>query len=199
MKIAHRHLVIILLSLSFSATAQKVPPGTVKLEPSKTGERHAAFIDANPITVEAWLEFLYWTKEKYGIESAEYKAMLPDSLVCLQAYPNEWRHPRYRHFPIVGISYEQAVKYCAWRTDRVNELLKIKKKKYTASYSLPTEADFKRAYIQFRIVYCYPYEPPVNELTAEQTVMVKGWELSFEPYQGASKNVGFRCTAEIQK
>ena len=98
--------VVLFLLLSFSATAQKAPPGTVKLKPSKTEIKHATYIDDLPITVLAWLGFLYWTERTYGKEAEEYKTMLPDSVICVQAYPNGWKNPNYRNFPMVGVTYE---------------------------------------------------------------------------------------------
>jgi len=77
----------------------------------------------------------------------------------------------------------------------VNELLKLKKKKYTVSYALPTEADFKEAYKQGKLIFYYPYQFFVHELTAEKTVM----EFFFESYRGANAALGFRCVAEIHK
>ena len=203
MKTFVRNLSIIAcLFFSFSVVAQKSPsppPGTVLLKPSKTEEKHATFIDIWPLTVMDWLEYMYWTEKEYGTESVEYKAILPDTLMGSQSYPENWRHPTCRNFPMIGISYEQATAYCKWRADKVNEQLKLKKKKYTVSYSMPTETDLKEAFKQWKITYCYPFDLPVNELTAEKTVMIKGWNLSFEPYQGASTTVGFRCVAEIHK
>ena len=36
-----------------------------------------------------------------------------------------FRHPAYNDYPIVGINWLQANDYCAWRTDRVNEMILI--------------------------------------------------------------------------
>ena len=38
---------------------------------------------------------------------------------------NYLRHPAYNFYPVVGISWLQATKYCSWRTDRVNERILI--------------------------------------------------------------------------
>jgi hypothetical protein len=40
---------------------------------------------------------------------------------------NYFRHPAYSDYPVVGVSWEQAEAYCAWRTDRVNEQILVKK------------------------------------------------------------------------
>jgi len=36
------------------------------------------------------------------------------------------RHPSYQYYPVVGINWLQATDYCAWRTDRVNEMILIR-------------------------------------------------------------------------
>lgn len=38
---------------------------------------------------------------------------------------NYLRHPAYREYPVVGVTWQQANDYCAWRTDRVNERILI--------------------------------------------------------------------------
>ncbi len=35
---------------------------------------------------------------------------------------NYLRHPGYGEYPVVGVSWIQAVEFANWRTDRVNEL-----------------------------------------------------------------------------
>jgi len=39
---------------------------------------------------------------------------------------NYFRHPAYNFYPVVGVSWIQAMKFCAWRTDRVNEDILIR-------------------------------------------------------------------------
>jgi formylglycine-generating enzyme required for sulfatase activity len=62
-----------------------------------------------------------------------YKNALPDTL-CWRSplgfnekYVDYYlRHPAYRDYPVVGISWLQASDYCKWRTDRVNEYILIR-------------------------------------------------------------------------
>ena len=38
---------------------------------------------------------------------------------------NYLRHPGYGQYPVVGVSWRQAVNYCKWRGERVNEKILI--------------------------------------------------------------------------
>jgi formylglycine-generating enzyme required for sulfatase activity len=100
-----------------------VPPGTVWL-------RDNLFVDQCEISNLAYLEFLSWTKWH---DTAGYSRMLPDTLVWrdLDYYFEPYvlyylRHPAYRDYPAVGISYTQAVAYCKWRSEMVNLFLYIR-------------------------------------------------------------------------
>ena len=92
------------------------------------------YMDETEVKNLDYLEYLYWLSRIYGIDyPGVYRKALPDTLVWRDklAY-NEplveyyFRHPSYRNYPVVGVSWNQAVDYCTWRTDRVNELLLIK-------------------------------------------------------------------------
>lgn len=92
------------------------------------------YIDQTEVSNLDYLEYLYWLNRVFGADYPEvYRKALPDTLVWRQrlAY-NEplvetyLRHPAYRNYPVVGVSWLQASDYCAWRTDRVNEMLLIR-------------------------------------------------------------------------
>ncbi|MDC1403044.1 SUMF1/EgtB/PvdO family nonheme iron enzyme [Crocinitomicaceae bacterium] len=92
------------------------------------------YIDQTEVSNFHWLEYLYWVKRAYG-ESYPmvYKNALPDTL-CWRSklgfnekYVDYYlRHPAYRDYPVVGVSWLQASDYCKWRTDRVNEFILIR-------------------------------------------------------------------------
>lgn len=92
------------------------------------------YMDETEISNLHWCEYLFWLRRVYGVDYPQvYKKALPDSLVWRKklAY-NEplvdlyLRHPAYREYPVVGVSWLQANDYCAWRTDRVNEFILIR-------------------------------------------------------------------------
>lgn len=160
------------------------PPGTVWL-------RDNLFIDETEVSNFSYLEFLYWLKRnKYSA----YNLMLPDTLCWDRAdignadklITNYSDHPTYRYYPVIGISYNQAVYFCEWRSYMVNELLYIRANKlkhhpdsekvYMArapkkvKYRLPTKEEWEYAaaagldYCNFPMGYesLTTYNVPVN-------------------------------------
>ena len=93
------------------------------------------YMDETEVRNLDYLEYLYWLHRVYGTNyPGVYLKALPDTLVWRDKLAfNEpmveyyFRHPAYRNYPVVGVTWKQAVDYCAWRTDRVNEMLLIKK------------------------------------------------------------------------
>jgi len=93
-------------------------------------------VDMTEVNNVDWREYLYWISRTHGKNSYEYNEALPDTTVwSTETHYNEpyveyyFRHPAYAKYPIVGISYEQAIAFCKWRSDRVNENLYIKANK----------------------------------------------------------------------
>ena len=92
------------------------------------------YIDETEVTNIMYMEYLDWLESVFPQSEPRYrdvyKASLPDTLVWRNALgyveeltTNYLRHPAYAEYPVVGISWVQAVQYAEWRTDRVNEFL----------------------------------------------------------------------------
>ena len=91
------------------------------------------YLDETEVTNADYLEYLFWIRRVYNESYPEvYKKSLPDTLVWRdklgynEPFVTQYlRHPAYRNYPVVGVSWQQASDYCAWRTDRVNERILI--------------------------------------------------------------------------
>ena len=92
------------------------------------------YMDETEVTNMFWLEYLEWLDRIYGNSFPEIiERALPDTLAWREklAYNEPMvnyylRHPAYRDYPVVGVSWKQATEFCKWRTDRVNENILIK-------------------------------------------------------------------------
>jgi len=98
------------------------------------------WMDRSEITNVEYREYTDWMKLVFAGAGTEgnsrdndeyyhlYENSLPDTTVWRSKFSyNEplvemyFRHPAYNNYPVVGISWEQAMAYSKWRTDRVNE------------------------------------------------------------------------------
>lgn len=88
------------------------------------------YMDETEVSNTNWLEYLNWIRRNYPTDAQYYYEELPDTLVWRrplsfnEPYVNNYlRHPAYKDYPVVGVTAQQAERYCAWRTDMVNEKL----------------------------------------------------------------------------
>jgi formylglycine-generating enzyme required for sulfatase activity len=121
------------------------PPGTVEIV-------EGFFFDDIERTNLDWREYLTWIVEKGdGKDSETYKNALPDTTVWMSEFNDGepfkqtyFRHSSYNDYPVVGISYEQAVAYCNWRTDRVKEMCQANGIDFpNFKYRLPTNLEWE--------------------------------------------------------
>jgi len=103
----------------------KVPPNGIRVAQN-------FYCDATETSNLHWREYVYWNARVFGINSPEFIASLPDTLVwlrdlyCLEGYAeNYFTHPAFNDYPAVGLTYQQALDYSKWRSDRVFEVLLI--------------------------------------------------------------------------
>jgi len=83
------------------------------------------YMDETEVANIHWLEYLYYVKLDSSREF--YESALPDTTVWAKdlAYNDPYvdhylRYPGFRYFPVVGVTWKQAVDYCEWRTAVVN-------------------------------------------------------------------------------
>ena len=90
------------------------------------------YMDETEVTNAMYMEYLDWIKRVYPPSNenlrAIYHGALPDTLVWRNRLgfnevmtENYLRHPGYGEYPVVGVSWIQAVEFANWRSDRVNE------------------------------------------------------------------------------
>lgn len=90
------------------------------------------YMDETEVTNLMYLEYLDWIKRVYPPSEDNFKKIysgaVPDTLVWRNRLgysemmvENYLRHPAFRNYPVVGVSWIQAVEYANWRSDRVAE------------------------------------------------------------------------------
>ncbi|MGO4912284.1 MULTISPECIES: gliding motility lipoprotein GldJ [unclassified Leeuwenhoekiella] len=113
------------------------------------------YMDETEVTNLMYLEYLDYLKKVFPPEEANYRNIyygaLPDTLVWRNRLgfnetmtENYLRHPAYARYPVVGVSWIQAVEFGTWRTNRYNEFV-LEQEGYTqkgAKYNVDAESTF---------------------------------------------------------
>lgn len=107
------------------------------------------YMDEIEVTNQYWRDYLHWLQMVYGDSYPEIiNKALPDTLVWREKMEyNEplvelyLRHPAYSDYPVVGVNWLQSNDYCAWRSDRVNELILIREGLLVANPQTQSDGD----------------------------------------------------------
>jgi formylglycine-generating enzyme required for sulfatase activity len=125
--------------LTIGQTQRITPVGTLKINDT-------LYADETEIANIHWREFLMYLLS-IKKDTLLYEKMLPDTLVWnidseLTSVEYYLRHPSFGYYPVVGVTYEQALEYCRWRTYAANLAVywkenKIRNPKPDSAYKFP--------------------------------------------------------------
>jgi len=103
---------------------------------------------------------------------------------------NYFSHPAYNAHPVVGVSWEQAVAFCHWRTAYRNAALSIRGQK-AMEYRLPTEAEWEYAARGKQKAGRFPW-------TSSKVDTERGcYYANFKPSKGGYTNDGHIVPAKV--
>jgi len=122
--------------------------GKKELDPSKI-IYHSEFFDLKEAA----------KRENAGKPRSKFKIVkdtpiYPDSLVWIRDFAYSYNepmtkryfsHPAFGNYPVVGVSWKQAVAFCEWSSHYFNTFLDSKKRTQESDFHLPTEAQWEYA------------------------------------------------------
>lgn len=133
--------ILLLLLFAPPAFAQVVrdmappPPGTV------AASKENLYIDSYEVDVAQWDAFTSHVRQTQGAEAAQ--QYQPDT-VLLRNWKGYLSDKKYRSHPIVSVTYEQVLGFCAWRSQMVSAQLKqANAAARSVVYRLPTPEEWQ--------------------------------------------------------
>lgn len=126
---------IFFVTVSFIATdknspnkSKYFPKDLIYYNPQKQDSLSPFYLSRNLTTNKEYLTFILWQYFTERNSSDQYKCahlLLPQN----QEKSNKLFNPKYELEPITGLTNEQIMKYCIWKTARSNEYILIREKK----------------------------------------------------------------------
>lgn len=149
------------------------------------------FMDESEVTNLMYMEYLDWLKRIFDPNDENYtniyNGALPDTLVWRNRLGynetmtnNYLRHPGYKDYPVVGVNWIQAVEFCKWRTDRVNEDI-LEKNKYLKKDAKLTDATAEKSFSTETYI-----NTPSQAFGGDEEIVLKGRGGRTKPTTGAN-------------
>jgi len=126
--------------------------GEIKLDVSKLIYAYTWF-DAEGAAAESKRSRKQFIDRKPFVKKEEIE-IYPDTTVWIKDFVYSYNepmhndyfsHPAYQDYPVVGISWKQAVAFCNWRTNFKNSFQRDKGKPSVSKFRLPNEAEWEYA------------------------------------------------------
>lgn len=163
-------ITMLFLVLSVSSYCQKIKRNkindpllaTFRLIPAASSPEF--YMNETEVSNGEYLETL--SKIAASGDSVLYHQLLPDTNVWRNNFGDPYidhylRYPGFKDFPVVGITYKQAERYCEWLTHWYNQQPKRKIKRIVIE--LPNEAQWEMAARAGRADAIYPWGTPYTQ------------------------------------
>lgn len=155
------------------------------LEPKEV-EVPSLYMSRYEITVAEYLRFIQETGDRQNNF---------DTGVWRRDLANSWDEPMTRHYfspyfkdyPMLGVTWEQAVRYCLWKTEQVNALLE--NSDYKVEIRLPTNVEWQFA--------AFGVNPPPNNIELISDRQIFPWPGNF--FDGKKDCLQLNCNSGTAK
>lgn len=124
----------------------------------------------------------------------------PDEGCWVKDFPNSinakyvrtyFNHPAYDNHPVVGVSWEQATAFCAWRTQQFVKEMDPTIAHLVPEFRLPTEMEWEYAARSGQTSYNYPWNS--EEMADNESCFMA----NFKPFEGDYTADGFAISSQV--